>query len=91
MTRRPKLWKVWTCAAERSPLSRLRISSAALRVECQHQYVAWGNALVANEVGDLPDDGRGLARSRARKHEGRILVASDGFSLFVRERDPQHL
>ena len=35
MTRRPKLWKVWTCAAERSPLRRPLISSAALRLNAR--------------------------------------------------------
>ena len=47
--------------------------------------------LVTGEVADLPDDHRGLARARPRKHKGRVLVCGNGFGLFVRERVSQRL
>ena len=45
--------------------------SSRRAVERQHQDLVRGNALIANEVGDLPNDDRGLARSRAREDRGR--------------------
>ena len=64
----------------------IRYLGSRLAVERQHQDLVWGNALVANEVDDLPNDDRGLASSRAREHKGHILVCSHRLGLFVRKR-----
>ena len=66
------------------PVSRSDISAAAFLVERQHQDFVRRNALVAHEVGNFPNDDRGLSRSRSRHHEGHILVCGDSLGLFVR-------
>ena len=62
-----------------------------LAVERQDENLVRGYVLVADEVGDLPDDHRGLARARSSEHKGRVLVCGDRFGLFVRQRIPQSL
>ena len=64
----------------------IRYLGSRLAVERQHQDLVRGNALIANEVDDFPNDDRGLSRSCAREHEGHILVCSYRLGLFVRQR-----
>ena len=86
MTRRPKLWKVWTCACREVAFEPSSYLVGRLAVERQNQNLVRGYVLTADEVGELPDDDRGLARSRPSEHKGRVLVGRDGLRAcsFVR-------
>ena len=58
-----------------------------LSVERDDQDLARGDALVPDQMGDLPDYDRGLARSGACEDKRRVLVCRDGLRLFVRQGD----
>ena len=49
-----------------------------LAVEGEHKDLAWRDAPVADEVGDLAGDHGGLARARTGEHQRGVLVRGDG-------------
>ena len=90
MTRRPKAWKVDDVDAGEVVRKALADLLGGLAVEGEHKDLAWRDAPVADEVGDLAGDHGGLARARTGEHQRGVLVRGDRRRLLGSRRRGEH-